>query len=153
RLVKKYEAKGLTPPLVEINGQPFKVTLGEDGKRVLAFYPQSIAAGVLKEALLRVFANPHAPSDVGDGYYGEKALRAPVHDSLLLEIPDRKWDRTFQTVCMEMQRPVLEQPLPPEWGRAGAVSIGIAAKAGADWADMEDLVVPGFDAAWVADPV
>jgi len=154
RLVAKFHRLGQTPPCVSINGQWFRVHLGEDGKRALAFYPQSISAGILKEVLLRLFADRDAPSYIGNAYFGRTPLRAPVHDSMLLEIPDRVWDRVFETVCMEMQRPVLEQPLPAEWGRPGEyVAIGIAAKAGSDWGQMENLVVPGYDSDWVAEPI
>jgi hypothetical protein len=154
RLVAKYQRQGQEPPVVTINGQHFKVSLGEDGKRVLAFYPQSIAAGVLKEAMLRLFAERDSPSYIGEVYFGRTPLRAPIHDSLLLEIPDRAWDRTVETVCMEMQRPVVEQPLPGSWGRDGDyVAIGVAAKAGKTWGAMEEIEVPGFESDWHADPV
>ena len=123
-------------------------------ERVLAFYPQSIAAGILKEAMLRLFADRDSPSYIGDAYFGQTPLRAPIHDSLLLEIPDRAWDRTVEIVCMEMQRPVIEQPLPPSWGRSGeCVAIGVAAKAGTDWAAMEEIQVPGYESDWHAEPV
>jgi DNA polymerase len=152
RLVKKYA--GAEPPCVSINGQWFRVSLGEDGKRVLAFYPQSIAAGILKEAMLRLFAEPENSSYIGDVYFGRTPLRAPIHDSLLLEIPDRAWDRTVEIVCQEMQRPVVEQPLPAGWGRGGDyVAIGIAAKAGHDWAAMEEVQVPGYASEWQAEAV
>jgi hypothetical protein len=155
RLVAKYKKLGQEPPCVNINGQWFRVGLGEDGKRVLAFYPQSISTGVLKEALLRLFAERDSPSYIGDAYFGRTPLRAPVHDSMLLDIPVRQFDRVFETVCMEMQRPVIEQPCPAGWaGRHGEyVAIGVAAKAGQDWAAMEDLVVPGFDASWTPEPM
>ena len=154
RLVAKYQRLGQEPPCVHINGQWFRVSLGPDGNRALSFYPQSISSGVLKEAMLRLFAERDSPSYIGDVYFGRTPLRAPIHDSLLLEIPDRRWDRTFETVCMEMQRPVIEQPLPGNWGRPGEyLAIGVAAKAGSDWAAMEDLVVPGYDAEWQAEPM
>jgi len=154
RLVAKFHRVGQEPPIVTINGQHFKVSLGEDGKRVLAFYPQSISSGILKEALLRLLADPDSPSYIGNAYYGRTPLRAPVHDSGLFEIPHRVWDRTYERICMEFQRPVIEQPLPAEWNRPGEfVTIGIAAKAGQDWATMEDLVVPGYDSAWVGEPI
>jgi uracil-DNA glycosylase len=154
RLVAKFTRLGQVPPVVEMNGQYFRLSLGEDGKRVLAFYPQSISSGVLKEAMIRLFAEKDSPSYIGNVYFGRTPLRAPVHDSLLLEIPVRRWDRTYETVCMEMQRPVVEQPLPVEWRRAGeSVAIGIAAKAGQDWATMEELQVPGYDADWIAGPI
>jgi uracil-DNA glycosylase family 4 len=154
RLVAKYQALGQQPPVVEINGQHFRYSLGEDGKRVLAFYPQSIAAGILKEAMLRLFADKTSPSYIGDVYYGQTPLRAPIHDSLLLEIPTHHWDRVVKIVCMEMQRPVLAQPLPASWGRAGEyLAIGVAAKAGDNWGEMEEIQVPGYESDWVAEPI
>jgi len=153
RLAAKFQRLGQPVPCLEIDGQYFRVSLGEDGKRVLAFYPQSIAAGVLKEALLRLFAEPDSPSYLGEVYYGRTPLRAPIHDSMLLEVPHKAWDRVVEVVCMEMQRPVLAQPLPESWGRAGEyVAIGVAAKAGADWASMAEIPVPGYEAGWVPDP-
>ena len=154
RLVAKYAKSGQEPPCVQINGQWFRVSLGEDGKRVLAFYPQSIASGILKEAMLRLLADRDSPSYIGDVYFGRTPLRAPIHDSLLLEIPHRKWDRAVEIVCMEMQRPVIEQPLPASWGRSGeCLAIGVAAKAGPDWAAMEEIAVPGYESDWQADPI
>ena len=155
RLVAKAQKVGQEPPCVSINGQWFRVSLGEDGKRVLAFYPQSIAAGILKEAMLRLFAEKDSPSYIGEVYFGRTPLRAPIHDSLLLEIPDRAWDRTVEIVCREMQRPVVEQPLPAGWGRPAGecVAIGVAAKAGRDWAAMEEIAVPGYESDWVAEAV
>lgn len=154
RLVAKCRKLGQEPPVIEINGQWFRVSLGEDGKRVLAFYPQSIAAGILIEALLRLFADRDSSSYIGNAYFGRTPLRAPVHDSMLLDVPHRLWDRVVEIVCMEMQRPVVEQPLPASWGRPGAhVAIGVAAKAGNDWATMEEIVVPGYESEWVAEPI
>jgi DNA polymerase len=154
RLVAKYQGSGYDAPVVEINGQHFRYSLGEDGKRVLAFYPQSIAAGILKEAMLRLFGDPASSSYIGDVYYGKTPLRAPIHDSLLLEIPVRVWDRVVEIVCMEMQRPVLQQPLPASWGRPGEfVAIGVAAKAGQNWGAMEKIAVPGYEHDWVAEPM
>jgi len=153
RLVAKAQKVGQEPPCVSINGQWFRVSLGEDGKRVLAFYPQSIASGILKEAMLRLFAERDSPSYIGNVYYGRTPLRAPIHDSLLLEIPERAWDRTVEIVCQEMQRPVIEQPLPGGWGRPAGecVAIGVAAKAGHDWQAMEEIAVPGYESEWVAE--
>jgi len=39
----------------EINGRSYAVRWGEDSKRAIAFFPQSIAAGILKEAMLKLF--------------------------------------------------------------------------------------------------
>ena len=38
-----------------------------------------------------------------------------------------------------MQRPISEQPNPAEWGLGSHLCIGIAAKAGPNWQDTEDL--------------
>ncbi len=145
-ILNKYRQKGqeADAPLAVINGQYFKVSLGEDGKRCLAFYPQSTAAGVLKEAILRLFT-PESPSYIGDAYFGKTPLRAPIHDSLLLEVPNRQWDRVCEHVFREMQRPIPEQPLTGPLAQFGDfLSIGVAAKQGLDWGEMRKITVPGF---------
>lgn len=136
---------GEEPPIIYINDQPFKVSRGPDANRSIAFYPQSIAAGDLKEAGLRLFDHD-SPSYIGDVYFGRTPLRAPIHDSLLLEVPDRKWDYTVERVGQEMQRPILDQPNDPSWGLGSHLTIGVAAKAGVNWQDTVDIDVPGFEA-------
>lgn len=130
--------------VAEINGRWFAVDWGEDSKRCVAFFPQSTAAGVLKRSMLPLFCRPDHPSYIGDAYYGKTPLRAPIHDSLLLEVPDRQWDRVFEAVCREMQRPILEQPLPVEWGMGSHLSIGVDAKVGKNWEQTERVSVPGL---------
>jgi hypothetical protein len=51
----------------------------------------------------------------------------------------------FERACLEMQRPILEQPNDPAWGMGSHLSIGVAAKAGQDWQDMEEIEVPGIE--------
>jgi hypothetical protein len=68
----------LHEPCAVIQGRYYAVVLGEDAKRCVAFYPQSIAAAILKEALLRLF-EPDSPSYIGDAYFGRTPLRAPIH--------------------------------------------------------------------------
>jgi hypothetical protein len=133
-----------------IHGRPFKIVFGEDSKRVIAFFPQSTAAGVLKESMLRLF-HPDSPSYIGDQYYGRTPLRAPIHDSLLLEIPARRFDYVASIVLGEMQRPILQQPLPAEWGRGSHLRVGVAAKTGLDWMHTEDLDVKGLASEVAAD--
>lgn len=129
---------------VEINGRWFAVDRGEDAKRVIAWGPQSIAAGVLKRAMRMLFAYRDHPSYIGDAYFGKTPLRAPIHDSLLLEVPDRQWDRVAEAVAREMQRPVVEQPLPAEWNMGPYLAIGADAKVGKNWKDVEGLTLPLF---------
>jgi DNA polymerase I-like protein with 3'-5' exonuclease and polymerase domains/uracil-DNA glycosylase len=137
---KRLEAERV--PLVEMNGRLYAATRGEDAKRALAFYPQSTAAGILKEVLLACFLDPEAPHYVGDAYFGRTPLRAPIHDSLLLEVPTRQEDRVLEAVFTEMLRPVEELPLPPAWHRGACVTIGVEAKVGVNWQDVEKVKTP-----------
>ena len=132
-------------PVVEIQGRWFAINWGEDSKRVIAFYPQSTAAGVLKRAMRNLFTRPDHPSYIGDQYYGRTPLRAPIHDSLLLEVPDRAWERVVERVAREMLRPILEQPLPAVWGLGSHLTVGIEAKAGRNWLDTETIQTPGME--------
>lgn len=134
-------ANGVPSGFVIMNNRPFKVQLGEDSKRVIAFYPQSIAAGRMKEAELELF-HPESPDYIGDMYYGQTPFRAPIHDSLLLEVPDQVWDYVVETVVGVMRRPELRQPVPEEWGIGSHLRIGVAAKAGRDWMHMEEIELP-----------
>lgn len=138
----------LHEPVTTIQGKYFAITLGEDSKRAVAFYPQSTAAGILKEVMLRLF-DPDSPSYIGDAYYGRTPFRAPIHDSLLLEIPVRVWDSVVEKVYREMLMPVKELPL--DWvpvaererlGFGPYVTIGVEGKAGADWLHMETIPSP-----------
>lgn len=135
-------------PCAVIQGKYYAVVLGEDAKRAVAFDPQSIAAGILKEALLRLF-EPDSPSYIGDAYFGRTPLRAPIHDSGLFEVPNRCWDRVYERIIFEMTKAVPELPL--DWVsdqdkvrlKLGShLSIGVAAKAGKDWHSMEKLKLP-----------
>ena len=128
---------------VEIQGRWFAVDPGDDAKKVIAFYPQSTAAGVLKRSMRALFL-PESPSYIGDAYFGRTPLRAPIHDSLLLEIPVRMWDQVYEKVCLEMLRPIQEQPLPVEWNMGEYLTVGVEAKAGRNWLDVETIAVPGL---------
>lgn len=127
--------------VAEINGRWFAVDWGEDSKRVIALFPQSTAAGVLKRSIRALFT-PGRESYIGDAYYGRTPLRAPIHDSLLLEVPDRSWDRVVEAVAREMLRPVVEQPLPASWQMGAYLTVGVDAKVGHNWMDVEGLKLP-----------
>lgn len=123
--------------VVYMHGRPFKADLGGDGNRVIAFYPQSIAAGRLKEAENDLFM-PWSPYYIGDAYFGRTPLLGPIHDSLLLHIPVRIWDKVVEIVAQVMQRPSTYLPIPVEWGWGEYLPIGVAAKAGRNWAPAVD---------------
>jgi len=143
KINSKAQLQGKPSPVVEINGQHFRIAHGPDANRAIAFYPQSIATGVLKEALLRLLLDRDAPNYIGEAYYGQTPLRAPIHDSGLFEVPDRQVDRVFEAICTEMQRAIVQQPNLPEWGMGPYLEIGVAGKVGDDWQDTEERPVPG----------
>jgi hypothetical protein len=119
--------------IIQLHGRWFKIRPGNDWNRAVAFYPQSTAAGWLKEKQLRLFT-PWSPDYIGDCYFGRTPLLGPIHDSLLLHIPVRCWDRVVETVCRVMQEPSTYLPIPESWGWGPFLPIGISAKAGKNWA-------------------
>lgn len=140
-------------PVEQINGIWYGIQLGEDAKRACAYYGQSIARGILTEAALPLFSLEEPLSDrcyVGDLYYGETPLRAPIHDSLLFECPTRKVDRLIERVAYAMQRPVEALPVPPEWQMGTHLAIGVDAKIGDDWGHMEGIELPTWQEIGVA---
>lgn len=153
KILAKCRQDGTEPPVLEMNGQYFRMAEGEDAKRALAFLPQGTAAGVLKETLLRLLADPSHPSYIGDAYFGRTPLRAPIHDSGLFEIPLVLWDRILPIIIQAFRRPIPELPLDPTWNLGEYLSIGVAAKAGYDWQAMEKVQLGGFDEPALAEPV
>ena len=126
-----------THRIVYLHGRPFTMQMAGDSNRVIAFYPQSTAAGRLKEAELRLFL-PWSDDYIGDCYFGRTPLCGPIHDSLLLHIPNRCLDRVIEIVSRVMQEPSERLPIPIDWGWGGYLPIGIAAKAGRNWAPCVD---------------
>jgi len=125
--------------IVQLHGRWFKVNFGGDGNRVIAYYPQSIAAGRLKEAECyppNGLFWPESPYYIGDAYFGRTPLLGPIHDSLLLHVPNRAWDKVVEKVAYVMQRPSEYLPIPSEWGMGDYLPIGVSAKAGRNWADV-----------------
>lgn len=121
--------------VVYLHGRPFKTNFGGDGNRVVAFYPQSTAAGRLKEAQAYddgLFV-PWSENYIGDVYFGRTPLCGPIHDSLLLHVPNRCVDRVVEIVARVMQRPSHFLPIPADWGWGDYLPIGVAAKAGKNW--------------------
>lgn len=133
------------PRVVIINGRPFEIVLGEDSKRVIAFPPQSIAAGTLKEAELALF-HPESDTYIGAyGYEGRTPLMAPIHDSLLLNVPDQYCDWIMSVAIGVMRKPIPSMPLPPEWNMGTHLRVNVAVKAspvGGSWEEVETVQIP-----------
>lgn len=124
-----------------LHGRPFTIQPGGDWNRVVALYPQSTAAGRLKEAEAYddgLFV-PWSPNYIGDAYFGRTPLCGPIHDSLLLHLPNRCVDRVVEIVVQVMQKPSGYLPIPAEWGWGEYLSIGVGAKIGKNWAPRIDV--------------
>lgn len=124
-------------PVVQFHRQWFEVRPGEDAKRAVAFMPQSTAAGVLREAELYLF-DPEIAGEhyIGEmGLDGETPLRAPIHDSLLLE--SKQKDAVVQHLHAVMTRGWEDLPLDPSWEMGEYLSFGCEIKVGRNWRDME----------------
>jgi uracil-DNA glycosylase family 4 len=145
RLRAKYGRLKRPAPLVEVNGIDYKQVNGDDAKRLVAFPPQSTASANLKDAELILFGDPDSALYLGNAYYGQTCLRAPIHDSLLLEYPVEEEERVLLNVATAMCRPILQQPLPSAWGMGEHLTIGVEAKAsavGGNWMAMETIDLP-----------
>lgn len=119
--------------IVIMHGRYFKIDWGGDSKRVIAFYPQSTGAGVLKRAEMLLFGDPDSPDYIGDCYFGRTPLLGPIHDALLLHVPNLIYDRVLETVVRVMQAEIPQLPCPPEWNIGPFLRIGVEAKGGAAW--------------------
>jgi uracil-DNA glycosylase family 4 len=132
-------------------GGKWKEAWGEDAKRALAFFPQSTAMGVIQEAMLRLFDADEGGRFIGDACSGETPLRAQIHDSLLLEIPDAKVDEVLAAAVFEMTSPILQQPCPVEWKLGPHLQIGVEAKVGKNWAPRTESNPDGMQVVGVED--
>lgn len=111
---------------------------GSDWNRVVAYYPQSTAAGVLYEACLEM-TDPASPNFIGDLYFGRNPIRGLIHDSVLSEVQDEHVEKYIERACRAMERPIEEQPMPLEWGLGPYLQIGVAVKVGKDWLGMKEV--------------
>lgn len=103
-------------------------TWGDDAKAALAFLPQSTAAGIIKEAILRLWYEH--PAEIG------QVLRLQVHDSLVAMIPKAQWDTIAPSIWETMKEPIPQLPLPPEWDMGEFLVVNVEAKQGEKWKGM-----------------
>ncbi len=132
------------PRVAIIHNRPFEKVMGEDSKRVIAFPPQSIAAGTLKEAALTLF-HPDSPDTIGTLAEGKTPLVAPIHDSFLLHVPDHLHEWVVLHAAEVMRRSIPTMPLPADWGMGTHLRVNVAAKVspvGGSWAECEDVALP-----------
>ena len=132
--------------VIENDAGYWSVQYGEDAKRAIAFFPQSTAGGVLKEAMLSLF-DPDVPDTyIGDKFYGRTPFRMPIHDSLFLEVPNNQVDFVLERLVSVMSRPVTQQPCPAEWGigQEDGLKIGVDVEIGKDWSKMQSVNIANY---------
>ena len=93
----------------------YKGGLGSQAKDALAELPQSTAASIYKEVMVRL--RPELAS----------YLRAPIHDELLFELPENEKDNLIQEIVTEMERPIPE---------LGGLTVGVEWSSGHRWGEM-----------------
>jgi DNA polymerase I-like protein with 3'-5' exonuclease and polymerase domains len=102
---------------------------GPDANKVIASGPQSTAAGIIKEAMARLYYDRFEEA----GQY----LRLLVHDELFLEVPVEVADRVDTVVQEEMERPIEALPLPASYNMGPHLQILTEGKRGDRWGNMK----------------
>jgi hypothetical protein len=126
--------------VLSFNGKRFRIDLGEDAKKAVAFYPQSTTGGLIKETCLQL-THPDSEYYIGDFFHGKTPLRMPIHDSVVLEVPDEKLDKTIETVAAVMGNPIKQMPMASEWGMGEYLKIGVEIAVGKDWLNMSRIKI------------
>ena len=110
-------------------GGVWKKEPGPEASKVIASGPQSTAAGIICEAMLRLYQERFEEA----GQY----LRLLVHDELLLEVPDELVNNVDMVIKSEMEKPIPELPLPKDWKLGSNLVINTEPKRGKRWGSME----------------
>ena len=110
-------------------GDQWQREQGPDANKVIAFGPQSTAAGIIKEAMLRLYLNRFDEA----GQY----LRLLIHDELFCEVPEADVHEIDAVLKVEMEQPVKCMPLPPEWKMGEYLFINTEEKMGKRWGEMK----------------
>lgn len=103
--------------------------LGDEAEMALAFKPQSNAAGIIKESMLRLYFKRFEEAG--------QWLRLQVHDENFLECPEGIVEDVDRVLKEEMEWPIPELGLPASWGMGECLSIGTEAKMGKRWGEMK----------------
>lgn len=96
---------------------------GDQINDVLAFVPQSTAAGIIKEVMLTLYADDRV----------RPYMRLQVHDSLVFEVPLDKVGEVSAIVRATMEAPIRQLPLPASYAMGTHLTIGVDGKQGARW--------------------
>ena len=102
---------------------------GPDASKVLAFLPQSNAAGIIKEAMLACYFDFF--EEVGQW------LRLTIHDEILCECPVDIVDDVEGKLIEIMSSEVKQMALPASYGMGPFLTVDVESKRGRRWAEME----------------
>jgi DNA polymerase I-like protein with 3'-5' exonuclease and polymerase domains len=103
--------------------------LGDDAEAVLAFRPQSNAAGIMKESLLIMYQDFFEQI----GQY----LRLTVHDECFFECPESLADEVDRLSKEIMERPLAQFPLQSSYNMGANLRVLTESKVGHVWGQME----------------
>jgi hypothetical protein len=101
---------------------------GDDAKRLVAFLPQSNAAGAMKETILRMRVEEPKVADT---------LRLSIHDELLGMSRAGFVEQCLEASRRVMEAPIEQIPLPEAWGMGEWLTIGTEGKRGQVWGEMK----------------
>jgi DNA polymerase I-like protein with 3'-5' exonuclease and polymerase domains len=110
-------------------GGKWKKEPGQDANRLIAFLPQSTAAGIIKEAILRLYFNRFEEA----GQY----MRLQIHDEIFCEVPEAEVDRVSPIVREEMEKSIPELRLPASYKMGECLNILTEDKKGYRWGEMK----------------
>jgi len=102
---------------------------GPDTNKVIAFLPQSTAAGIIKEAILRLFFDRFEEAG--------QFLRLQIHDEIFSEVPDSLVQIVDAIKKEEMEKPILSMPLPASYNMGPYLTIDTEPKFGKRWGSMK----------------
>lgn len=106
----------------------FTKSPGPQANQVIAFKPQSNAAGIIKEAMLRLYNDRFEEAG--------QFLRLLVHDELFNDVLNEDVERVDRILREEMEKPIPELALPASWGMGTSLIILTEAKSGNRWGGM-----------------
>ena len=110
-------------------GGKWQKSPGPQANEVVAFGPQSTAAAIIKEAMLRLYQNRFEEAG--------QFLRLLIHDELFLEVLEELVRIVDAIVKEEMERPIPELRMPASWGMGDCLSILTEEKVGKRWGMMK----------------
>lgn len=103
-------------------GGKWNKTPGDEANSCIAFGPQSTAAAIIKESMLRLYFDHFDRA----GQY----MRFQIHDENFLEVPEESVEQVDVILKEEMERPIPELPMMKAWNLGKYLSIETERKMG-----------------------